>query len=195
MARGINREFPAVRGPGYVVLDTETTGLERDARVIELAAIFLSPTFVVQDRFSTLVRGDGTVGNVWAQRAHRISPDELIHAPSFRHLAGPLLDVIKNRVPIVHNEKFDLARINYELSSLKRRVVPRFGCTLALGREVGYGRLKLKDAIRLFDLRAENSHQAEDDAFAAAQLFKYYGRNYRSTLKAHLEARGYELPR
>lgn len=195
MARGINREFPVVRGPGYVVLDTETTGLETNARVIELAAIFLSPTFVIQDRFSTLVRGSGEVGNVWAQRAHRISPDELVTAPSFRHLAGPLLDVVKSRVPIVHNEKFDLARINYELSLLKRRTVPRFGCTLTLGREAGYGSLKLKDAIRLFELKAMNSHQAEDDALAAAQLFKFYARNFRSTLKLHLEARGYRVPR
>ena len=195
MARGIRRNFPAVRGPGYVVLDTETTGLERDARVIEIAAIFISPTLVIQDSFSTLVRGDGTVGNVWAQRAHRISPDELIGAPTFRQLAGPLLDVIEHRVPVVHNEKFDLARINYELSSIRRRTVPRFGCTLALGREVGFGTLKLKDAIRLFDLRAINSHQAEDDAYAATQLFRLYAKNYRSALKAHLEARGYELPR
>ena len=195
MARGINRDFPDVRGPGYVILDTETTGLERDARIIEFAAIFLSPKFAVQERFSTLIRGNGEVGNVWAQRAHRITPDELVGAPPFRHLVNPLLNVLEDRVPIVHNEKFDLARINYELSLVKRRNVSRFGCTLALGRETGYGPLKLKDAIRLFDLKAVNSHQAEDDAFAAAQLFKFYAKNFRPALIIHLESRGYELPR
>lgn len=195
MARGIDTAFPVVKGPGYAILDTETTGLARDARVIELAVVFLSPTLVVQDSFSTLLRGDGSVGNQWAQRAHKIKEADLVGAPSFRNVAAPLLRTISERVPIVHNEKFDLARINHELSLLRRRPVPRFGCTLALGREIGYGPLKLKDAIRLFDLKAVNSHQAEDDALAAAQLFKFYAHNYRSMLKSHLEARGYRLPR
>ena len=195
MARGINKNFVPPSGPGFVVLDTETTGLEKTARVIEIAAIFLSPTLAVEGSFSTLLKGDGSVGNEWAQRAHRISPADLRGAPGFRQLADPLLETLKSRVPIVHNERFDLSRINHELGLIRKPPIPRFGCTLALGREIGFGSLKLKDAIRLFGLKAINSHQAEDDAFAAAQLFRFYIKNHRSFLKPHLETRGFRLPR
>ena len=41
MARAINRSLPSMSAAGYIVLDTETTGLGADARAIELGLVFL----------------------------------------------------------------------------------------------------------------------------------------------------------
>lgn len=195
MSRGVSREFPDVQGPGWVIIDTETTGLSSEARVIEIAVVLLSPSLRVEESFSTLLRGDGTVGNGFARRKHRISESDLIGAPPFRTIAGPLLQVLSQRVPVVHNEGFDLRLINHELRLIGRRPISRFGCTLALGSEIGFGRLKLGAAIQHFGLNAVNSHQAEDDALATAQLLKYYAKRYRSHVVEHVESCGYRLPR
>ena len=50
----------AKSGTEYVVIDTETTGLHMDARVIELAMVVVSADGKIKDNFSTFLRGDGT---------------------------------------------------------------------------------------------------------------------------------------
>ena len=47
----------AKSGTEYVVIDTETTGLHMDARVIELAMVVVSADGKIKDNFSTFLRG------------------------------------------------------------------------------------------------------------------------------------------
>jgi DNA polymerase III epsilon subunit-like protein len=47
-------------------------------------------------------------------------------------------------------------------------------CTLNLGVELGYGKLKLAEAARQFGIDTGQSHRALDDAKATADLLGHY---------------------
>jgi DNA polymerase III epsilon subunit-like protein len=47
-------------------------------------------------------------------------------------------------------------------------------CTLSLGIELGYGKLKLSEAASQFGIDTGRSHRALDDAKATAHLLGYY---------------------
>ena len=88
--REISTSIPSVPQRGFVVIDTETTGLHADARVIELGMAYLSTRGNLQKTYSTLLFGDGTTGEWAARRVHRIRRDELDGAPHFKYIASDL---------------------------------------------------------------------------------------------------------
>ena len=106
--RTISTSVPSVSQRGFVVIDTETTGLHTDARIIELGMVYLSTRGNQQKTFNTLLLGDGTTGEWSARRVHRIRTDELKGAPQFKHIASDLLKSIAGRVVFAHNASFDL---------------------------------------------------------------------------------------
>jgi DNA polymerase III subunit epsilon len=193
--RKISTDIPEIPGPGFLVIDTETTGFESDARVIEIGLVFMDFAGRRQATFSTLVRGDGTCGNHWAQRSHGIRPADLVEAPPFRAIAAPFRRAVRDRIPVAHNSPFDLARINFELEILGRRPLASMACTLGMGKQLGYGSLSLKKAISTLGIDAVNSHQAEEDCIAASLVLRHYIKNDRDDVYRYLKDRGFRLPR
>lgn len=136
-SRGFSTSFPSVQPKGFVVLDTETTGSKEDSRVIELGMVFVSPRGTLQKSFSTLLHGDGTNGEWYVRRVHRIRQEQLVGAPKFKEIAPAFLASLQGRIPFAHNASFDLKRINYELSLVRRRQIPQMACTIELGKTSG----------------------------------------------------------
>lgn len=188
-------DIPSIPGSGFVVVDTETTGFHRDARIIEIALVFLDPEARVEASFTTLLRGDGTVGNRFAQKTHGITQQALKRAPAFDDIAGQLAEVLERRVPVAHNAAFDAARIDFEFETLGLVSPSSFACTMVLGQELGHGRLSLKNAIAYFGLPAVNAHRAAEDADAAAQLFRRYLLADRAAVGRHIRSVGRRMPR
>lgn len=172
--RGFSTSIPSVSPNGYVIVDTETTGGHADARIIELGMVFLSTRGTIQKTFSTLLYGDGTNGEWYVRRVHRIRQQELIGAPEFRDIASSFLNSLNGRIVLAHNASFDMSRINHELSLARRKSLQKMACTIEIGKHLGYGRLSLNKAIELFDLTRQVDHHALYDALAAAQLFQYF---------------------
>ena len=189
--REISTSVPSVSQRGFVVIDTETTGLHTDARIIELGMVYLSTRGNQQKTFNTLLLGDGTTGEWSARRVHRIRTDELKGAPQFKHIASDLLKSIAGRVVFAHNASFDLKRINYELKLARLPKIPRMACTMQLGIHLGYGRLKLEKAIDEFDLFRQISHHALHDALATAQLLQHYISENPKGVREYLTKSGY----
>ena len=131
--RGFSLLIPQVAPKGFVVIDTETTGGKEDSRVIELGMAFLSPRGNLQKTFSTLLCGDGTSGEWYVKRVHRIRDTDLVGAPNFKQIAPDFLKSIEGRVLFAHNANFDLKRINHELSLVRRRQIKNMACTIVLG--------------------------------------------------------------
>lgn len=105
---------------GFVVVDTETTGSEMNSRVIEIRMIFLSSRCTQQKTFSTLLFGNGAVGEWYVKRVHRIRQSELDGAPQFKEIASSFLESLNGRIVFAHNASFDLKRINHELQIARK---------------------------------------------------------------------------
>ena len=192
-SRGFSTSIPSVAPKGFVVIDTETTGGRQDSRVIELGMVFLSPRGTQQKTFSTLLYGDGTNGEWYVRRVHRIYQDELVGAPRFRDIAPNFLNSLKGRVVFAHNANFDLKRINHELSLVRRRQLKDMACTIELGKHLGHGRLSLENAIEEFNLFRQISHHALHDAMATSQLLQHYLSEDQKGVQEYLSLKGFQI--
>lgn len=192
-SRGFSTSIPSVAPNGYVVIDTETTGSKQDSRVIELGMVFLSPRGTQQKTFSTLLYGDGTNGEWYVRRVHRIKQDELVGAPRFRDIAPSFLNSLKGRVVFAHNANFDLKRINHELFLVRRRQLKDMACTIELGKHLGHGRLSLENAIDEFNLFRQISHHALHDAMATSQLLQHYLSENQKGVQEYLSLKGFRI--
>ncbi len=193
VGRGISLKIPEVPRKGFVVLDTETTGLHDPARVIEVALVFMSPTGRIETSWTTLVKGDGHSGGPHLERIHGIRSSDLTKAPTFGQIASAFEEAVNGRIVFGHNSKFDRARINFELGLLRRRLLPELPCTMYLGKKLGHGQLRLDDAIRQFGIHRKNAHCAHDDALATAELLKIYLESDRRGVAGYLRAKGFSL--
>ena len=191
--RGFSLSIPKVSPKGFVVIDTETTGGKENSRVIELGMVFLSPRGILQKTFSTLLRGDGTSGEWYVKRVHRIRDADLIGAPNFKQIAPDFLKSIEGRILFAHNATFDLKRINHELTVVRRRQIENMACTIELGQHLGYGRLSLEKAIDKFDLFRQISHHALHDALATSQLLRHYLSEDKHGVYEYLANKGFEI--
>ena len=191
--RGFSLSIPKVEPKGFVVIDTETTGGKEDSRVVELGMAFLSPRGTLQKTFTTLLYGDGTSGEWYVKRVHRIRDADLIGAPRFKQIAPGFLESIEGRVLFAHNASFDLRRINHELSLVRRRQIQNMACTIELGKHLGHGRLSLEKAIDKFDLFRQISHHALHDALATSQLLKHYISEDKQGVHEYLSDKGFDV--
>ena len=87
---------------------------------------------------------------------------------------------------MAHNASFDRARINYELKLIRKKQLETMACTLSLGIELGYGKLKLSEAARQFGIETGQAHRALGDAKATADLLIYYMKKNPSATFTHL---------
>jgi DNA polymerase-3 subunit epsilon len=189
--RGICRTLPRVGGSGFVVLDTETTGLNDPARVIELALVWVSPDGQVQQSWTTLLKGDGSSGGPRLERIHGIRDRDLVNAPEFKDVVGSLLESFTGRVVVAHNAKFDRARLNFELARIRKPGLPEMACTMYLGSHLGHGILRLDDAIDRFGITRSAAHQAHADAMATAELLGHYLSTDVRGVKSYLAQKGF----
>ena len=170
----------------FVVIDTETTGLHAESRVIEIAMVVVDIKGKVKDHYSTFLRGDGTVGHPMAARVHGIKTHQIASAPTFKEIFSMYSEFIDGRMPVAHNASFDRARINYELQLIRKKQLETMACTLNLGVELGYGKLKLAEAARRFGIDTGQSHRALDDAKATAELLRIYLKKNRAGTREYL---------
>lgn len=172
--RRFSMSIPKVAPKGFVVIDTETTGATDRSRIIELGMVFMSPRGTQQKTFSTLLFGDGNVGEWYVKRVHRIRQSQLDGAPQFKDIASDFLASLNGRIIFAHNASFDRKRLNHELKIARRRQLREMGCTIELGQYLGYGRLSLDKAVEKFGLFRQLSHYALHDAFVTSQLLRHY---------------------
>ena len=109
----------------YIALDTETTGLQENDRIIEIAAVEMpqgfSPTGQEdtgrQEIFHHYINpGPDTKVNPGAFKVHRISDEFLVDKPTFPEIAQSFIEFIRGAVLIIHNAPFDLRYMNFELA-------------------------------------------------------------------------------
>jgi DNA polymerase III epsilon subunit-like protein len=97
--------------PDTVVLDTETTGLEDDARVLEVAVYSMAGQVLLD----TLVDpGEPIPPEV--SDLHGITDQLVAGAPTFSEIMPLLATVLDGRRCLIYNKSFDVGRLKHELT-------------------------------------------------------------------------------
>lgn len=104
----------------YVVLDTETTGLEwRDGhRIIEIGCVELLGRQVTDSHYHQYINPEREVDQ-GAFEVHGISNEMLADKPVFKSIVQPFLDFVRGSTLIIHNASFDIGFLDAELERLK----------------------------------------------------------------------------
>jgi DNA polymerase-3 subunit epsilon len=163
-------------GPGFAVIDFETTGLFPGGhdRVVEVAVVHADPHGTITGRWDTLVNPGRDLG---PQSIHQIRAADVLDAPSFAQIAGQLVELLRGRVVVAHNASFDLRFLMAELDHANYWPGAAFQslCTMQLAREFlpGAGR-SLADCCAAYDIEIDGAHRASADAFATARLLEAY---------------------
>ena len=100
----------------FIVLDTETTGLEVEQghRVIEIGALLVEDRKKTNESFQVYLNPERPIDDE-AQKVHGISNEQLKDEPKFPEIADEFLKFIENSTLIIHNAPFDLGFLNNEL--------------------------------------------------------------------------------
>ena len=105
-----------------IVLDTETTGLNPDKgdRIVEIGAIELVNHIPTGNTFhcylNPLLEGEMPIESF---KVHGLSVDFLSDKPLFSEMIKNLIIFIGDSKIIIHNAKFDIGFINYEMQRLE----------------------------------------------------------------------------
>lgn len=163
-------------GPGFAVIDFETTGLFPGGhdRVVEVAVVHADPHGTITGWWETLVNPGRDLG---PQSIHQIRAADVLDAPTFDQIAGQLVELLRGRVVVAHNASFDLRFLMAELDHAHCWPGAAFPslCTMQLAHEFlpGAGR-SLADCCAAYDIEIAGAHRASADAVATARLLEAY---------------------
>lgn len=167
-----------------IALDTETTGLGQDARLVEVAAVKYVDGREV-DRFATLI--DPEIPIPWmARKIHGISDEMVRGMPKAAEALRRLVAFCKGGALIAHNATYDTRVLNAELLRVGLKPLDRqVGCTLGMARRLlpGLPNYKLKTvAEHLGCSTAGSGHRALADARMAGGIFFQLARTLSAAL-------------
>jgi len=157
----------------YIVIDTETTGLFKKDRIVEIACIAFKNGKMLEE-WSTLVNPSRDVGPT---HIHKITPSMLSIAPSFSQISNDLLRLLNGRVIVCHNASFDIRMLKQEFE--RTSIDVDFGnpfCTMIAARQtLPSGLDSLSEACKELGIQIDGVHSALGDARMAMALFKHVG--------------------
>lgn len=158
----------------YVVFDIETTGLSatRD-KIIEIGAVKIE-SGAITERYQSFVNPGETLSHFTTELTD-ITDEMLENAPTIEEALPGFLKFIEGSILVAHNAMFDIGHIreNAKKQSLEfddSLVID----TLNMARYFYNNELKrfnLKAVAKLFKVKQEQHHRADDDAFVTSQIW------------------------
>ncbi|MEU7026378.1 TerD family protein [Streptomyces sp. NPDC046275] len=163
--------------PGYAhdwaLVDVETSGLvARRDRILSLAVLTFGPDGTQTGEFSTLVDPGCDPGPV---HVHGLTRERLRGAPAFDRVAERVAELLRGRVMVAHNARFDYDFLAHEFARAGLHLpVTRRLCTLALNRRVDppTGDLGLTSLAAHYGVPQTRVHDALDDTRVLAGVFR-----------------------
>lgn len=164
----------------YVVLDTETTGLER-GEIVQIAVI--DPTGNVL--LDTLVKPVGRIP-ADAYAIHGISDADVASAPSWANVSAMLQQILTGKDVVIYNAVYDRKMMHQSaeaagLPKVDWKQFARFWCAMEAFAEVfgdynsyrqSYRWQKLTTAAAYYDLPTLNAHSALGDCLMTLAVCK-----------------------
>jgi len=105
----------------YLVLDTETTGLEprQGHKIIEIGCVELIERDLTGNNYQQFLNPEREIDE-GALEVHGISLSTLEDKPTFAQVADDFLAYIRGATLVIHNAAFDVGFLNHELGLLER---------------------------------------------------------------------------
>ena len=100
----------------FIILDTETTGLEvqQGHRIIEIGAVLLNDRKKSEEHFHTYLNPSRLIDEE-ASKVHGIMNEDLLDKPYFEDVAEEFIEFIDGSTLVIHNAAFDVGFLNNEL--------------------------------------------------------------------------------
>ena len=153
----------------YVVIDTETTGLFKKDRIVEIACVVFKNGKMLEE-WSTLLNPNRDLGPT---HIHKITPSMVSIAPTFEEISNDLQRLLNGRIIVCHNASFDVRMLRQEFERIA--VTVDFGspfCTMVASRQVlPTGLDNLTDACQGLGIELAGVHSALGDARMTMALF------------------------
>lgn len=156
----------------YTVIDTETTGLGDDDRIVQFSALRVRGDEIV-DTYSTYINPQWHISKQ-ASEVNGITDDDLRDLPTFDHFADEILEFISDDCIVAHNATFDLRMLNSDLVRSRRQKISNdYIDTVALARLINKpcGN-RLPDLCDFFGITGFGFHDALEDCKATHQLYQ-----------------------
>lgn len=163
--------------PRVLILDTETTGLDNKAEVIDIALINLDGHAVL----NTLVQCQEEIPQE-ATDIHGIDKKALAHAPRFPQIHAYLQYLLATYDIVIYNAEYDCRLL---LQTAKRYALslpntPNVHCLMLMysefvdepGRFGGYKYLSLARACIDLEIKQQGAHRALADCLATLEVLK-----------------------
>lgn len=165
-----------------IFLDTETTGIYKHDRIIEVAFVYRNYKTMMERRWYSLINPQGKKSSKGAFKVHKIPNESLSMQQGFADLIDEITEFIGDSVPLIaHNASFDRMMLNQELIKLRRPLLhkDRFICTYRLavklrGRVKGLNSLdKLCRDYNIDSSSRSDYHGAMQDTLLLADLYPF----------------------
>ena len=160
-----------------ITLDIETTGLNptEGHRIVEIGCVELENNYPTGNYYRQYINPDREMPEE-AFKIHGLTDEFLSDKPTFLLVADKFLDFIKGSELVIHNAKFDLGFLNYELDLASKRPLLEYKVidTLLLARKIFPGAANNLDSLcRRYDIDVtkRKKHGALLDAELLADVF------------------------
>lgn len=159
-----------------IALDTETTGLspEEGHRVIEIGCVELHNHVPTGRVFHQYINPERDVPEI-ATQISGLTEEFLKDFPVFSEIADDFLAFIEDTPLVIHNAKFDITFLNFELNNLGKPLIPmtRAIDTLLIARKKYPGSPASLDALsKRFEINIpREKHGALLDAQILAEIY------------------------
>ena len=162
-----------------IVLDTETTGLGREAEICEIAMINGNGKVLL----NTLVKPTKRIPKA-AIKIHGITNRKVISAPAWSKIHAKFINLIEGKTLYIYNAKFDLSLIRQTVQAQDEDLSLQFlhaECVMkdyakykGIGRRYnGYKWHKLEDAARHCNVPVEKTHRALADCIITLGIMQH----------------------
>ena len=161
-----------------ITLDIETTGLSflEGHKIVEIGCVELLNNFPTGKTWQRYINPERPMPEE-AFKIHGLSDEFLSNKPVFSDIVEDFLDFIRDSDLIIHNSRFDLPFINYELETNKSKGLDpkknKVIDTLNLARKIHPGQSVSLDALsRRYKINIEReNHGALLDAEILAEVY------------------------
>ena len=160
----------------YIVLDTETTGLDPDDghKIIEIGCIEIINRKVTDNTFHKYINPLREI-DIEASKVHGLTASNLSNKPIFHDIYEEFLEYISDSPLIIHNAPFDIGFLKKEFDYLKTKdtfIKNEIIDSLKLARKISPGKKNTLDAL-CERYSVDNSDRNLHGALLDARLLAY----------------------